>query len=163
MSRPPAIGAKMFIQRPGVNHYLTSFNFGFRIKNTKTTWSSCEIETFAISKAVQRFEFFIRLTGKPSVALVDAKATWEAFKRLQRGELSTNRKLQDFLVNLSSKRESWTSRNNLKQLLSSFPTTFVSTTLPKSHSLGLPLVRSQTLQSEVPGPHPDGHGHPERT
>ena len=37
------------------------------------------------------------------------------------------------------------------------------TTLPKSHSLGLPLDRSQTLQSEVPGPHPDGHGHPETT
>ena len=42
----------------------------------------------------------------------------------------------------TSPRCSWTSGNNLKQLLSSSPTTFVSTTLPKSHSLGLPLVRS---------------------
>ena len=63
----------------------------------------------------------------------------------------------------TSPRWSWTSRKNLKQLFLSSPTTFVSTTLPKSHSLGLPLVRSQTLQSEVPGPHPDGHGHPETT
>ena len=47
---------------------------------------------------------------------------------------------------------------NLQHLL--FPTTFVSTTVPKSHSLGLTLVRSQTLQSEVAGPRPDGHGHP---
>ena len=53
---------------------------------------------------------------------------------------------------------SWTSRNNLKQLLSSSPTTFVSTTLPKSHSLWLPLVRFQPLQSEAAGPRPDGHG-----
>ena len=58
----------------------------------------------------------------------------------------------------TSPRWSWTSRNNLKQLLSSSPTTFVSTTLPKSHSLGLPLVRFQPLQSEAAGPRPDGHG-----
>ncbi len=60
-------------------------------------------------------------------------------------------------------RWSWTSGKNLKQLLLSSPTTFLSTTLPKSQSLGLPLVRSQTSESEVPGPHPDGHGHPETT
>ena len=58
----------------------------------------------------------------------------------------------------TSPRWSWTFPNDLKQLLSSFPTTFVSTTLPKSHSLGLPLVRFQPLQSEAAGPFPNGHG-----
>jgi len=38
----------------------------------------------------------------------------------------------------TSPRRSWTSRNNFKYLFSSFLTTFVSTTLPKRHSLGLP-------------------------
>ena len=35
----------------------------------------------------------------------------------------------------TSPRWSWTSRNSLKQLLSSYLTTFVSTILPKNHSL----------------------------
>jgi len=61
-------------------------------------------------------------------------------------------------------RWSCTSRSNLKYLLSKSRITLVSTTLPKkSHSLGLPLVRSQTLQSEAAGPHSDGHGRPETT
>ena len=47
---------------------------------------------------------------------------------------------------------------SLKQLFLSYPTTFVSTTMPKSHSLGLPLVRFQPLQSEAAGLRPDGHG-----
>ena len=63
----------------------------------------------------------------------------------------------------TSPRWSWTSRNNFKYLFSSTLTAFVPTTLPNSHSLGIPLVRSQTLQSKVPGPHPDVHGHPKTT
>ena len=54
-------------------------------------------------------------------------------------------------------------QTNFKYLFLLSLTTFVSTTLPKGHFLGLTLVSSQTLQSEVPGPHPDGHGHPKTT
>ena len=47
---------------------------------------------------------------------------------------------------------SWTSRNNLKQLLSSSPTTFVSTTLLKSHSLGHIGVNALFLVVRGSGP-----------
>ena len=63
----------------------------------------------------------------------------------------------------TSPRCSWMSGNNLKSLFIWPLITFVSTTLPKSHSLGLSLVRFQSLQSEAAGPRPDGHRCPETT
>ena len=100
----PACGTKLFISRPNVTGYLPSFNFGFRVTTPMLGWSSCEIEAFALNKAVRKHEHFIKLTQNPAVALVDSKATSEAYKKLCRGEVSVGKRLQDLLVNLSSRR-----------------------------------------------------------
>ena len=63
----------------------------------------------------------------------------------------------------TSPRWSWTSRNNLKSLFSSYLTTFVSTNLPKNHSLGEPGFNALLLGVRGSGHHPDGHGRPETT
>ena len=51
----------------------------------------------------------------------------------------------------------------LNQLVSSYQTSFVSTTLPKSNSLGHPRVNDLHMGVWGSGLHPDGHGRPKTT
>ena len=54
-------------------------------------------------------------------------------------------------------------KNNLEWLSWSYQPTFVSTTLPKSHSVGTHRGPALLLGVRGSGLHPDGHGHPETT
>ena len=63
----PAAGTKMIIERPGVEGFLLSFNFGYRVSRPMLSWSSCELEAHGINKAINQHNHFIRLTGKPAI------------------------------------------------------------------------------------------------
>ena len=57
----PAGGSKLIIQRPGVQGYLSSFNFGCRLPVLmKSKFSPCEFEAFTLNKGIQKAEYFIR-------------------------------------------------------------------------------------------------------
>ena len=100
----PAGGTKLFLQRPGVQGFLPSFNWGCRLPATMKQWPPHDIEAFFLSHGIQKNQHFIRTCEKPGVAFVDSKATFQASQRLHRGEFSTSKRLNDLLANLSSKR-----------------------------------------------------------
>ena len=100
----PAVGAKLFLKKPGIDRYLLSFSFGFRVPTNMTGWQPCEVEAFGLAKAIDKYDHYIKVTQNTAVALIDSKPTLEAQKRLERGQFSASRKLQDLLANLTSKR-----------------------------------------------------------
>ena len=102
----PAGGSKLFIQRPGVNGFLPSFNFGCRLPQTVKPWSPCEVEAFFLNKGLEKSEFFTKLTGNPGVILTDCKPVFQAKQKLDKGEFSSNKRLQSLLNNVSAKRYS---------------------------------------------------------
>ena len=100
----PALGVKLLIKREGHDQLLPSFNYGFRVKNTMLGWSPCEFEAYSLVQGIKRMKPFLRFVQHPSTALVDSKAVVEAVKKMERGQFSTNRRLQDLLANISSER-----------------------------------------------------------
>ena len=100
----PAGGTKLFIQRPGVQGFLPSFNFGTRLPQTLRDWSPCEVEAYFLNKGITKAEFYTRLTGNPGIVLTDCKPVFQAKQKLDRGQFSSSRRLQDLLTNLSAKR-----------------------------------------------------------
>ena len=100
----PAMATKLFLKRPGIDHFLPSFNFGFRIKTSMKDYSPCELEAFSLNKGIQKLSHFLKSTGNDAIALVDSKATFQAKKRLDEGKFSTSPRLQDLLSNLSAHR-----------------------------------------------------------
>ena len=100
----PAGGTKMFLKRPGVSHFLPSFNFGSRIPKTLRTWSPCEVEAFFLNKGIDKSEFYTKQTGNPGIALTDNKPVFQAKQNMDKGIFSSSKKLQDLLANLSAKR-----------------------------------------------------------
>ena len=102
----PAGGTKLFLQRPGVPGFLPSFSFGARLPESFKNWPPHDIEAYFLNKGIQKHAHYIKECGKPGVALIDSKATVQAKQRMDRGEFSTSRRLQDLLYNLSSKRMS---------------------------------------------------------
>ena len=102
----PGMATKLFLKRPGVEGFLPSFNHGFRVKSSMLGWSPCELEAFSLSKGIEKFSHFLKITENPSVALVDSKATYQAKLRLDQGKFSTSKRLQDLLANMSALRMS---------------------------------------------------------
>ena len=102
----PAGGSKLFIQRPGVNGFLPSFNFGCRLPNTVKPWSPCEVEAFFLNKGLEKSEFYTKLTGNPGVVLTDCKPVYQAKQKLDKGQFSSNKRLQSLLNNILAKRYS---------------------------------------------------------
>ena len=100
----PADGTKLFLQRPGVKVFLPSFNFGTRLPQTLRDWSPCEVEAYFLNKGISKAEFYTRLTGNPGIVLTDCKPVFQAKQKLDRGQFSSSRRLQDLLTNLSAKR-----------------------------------------------------------
>ena len=100
----PAGGTKMFISRPGTQGFLPSFNFGCRLPATLKEWSPCEVEAFFLNKGIEKTKFYTNLSGNPSIALTDSKPVFQAKQKLDQGKFSASKRLQDLLVNLSSKR-----------------------------------------------------------
>ena len=98
------MGTKLFISRPGVEEFLVSFNFGFRIRQTMMGWSACELEALSVNKGINHHAHFFKITQMPGIILVDSKATFQAKQRLDRGQVSKSIRLQDLLVNMSAKR-----------------------------------------------------------
>ena len=102
----PACGTKLFLKRPGVEGFLSSFHHGCRLPKRLKEYSPCEIEAYSLQQGVSRNSFFIKMTGEPGICLVDSKAVFEAKQRMDNGFFSSSRRLQDFLANLSSHRMS---------------------------------------------------------
>ena len=100
----PAGGSKLFIKRPGKEGFLPSFNFGCRLPQTLKSWSPCEVEAFFLSKGIEKSEFYTKLTGNPGIVLTDCKPVFEAKNKLDKGQFSSNKRLQCLLTNLSAKR-----------------------------------------------------------
>ena len=100
----PAGGTKLFIQRPGVQGFLPSFNFGSRLPSTLKLWSPCEVEAYFLNKGIEKAEYFSRVTGNPGIVLTDCKPVFQAKQKLDKGQFSASRRLQDLLTNLSAKR-----------------------------------------------------------
>ena len=98
----PGIGSKLLIQRDGQETLLPSFNHGLRMKNTMETWSPCEVESFQLAQAIRKFRPFIRYVEKKTTALLDSRASVLAIHRLEKGQPSTNRRLQDLLANVTA-------------------------------------------------------------
>ena len=101
-SRGPGIGSKLLIQREGSDTVLPSFNHGMRVKNQMQSWSPCEVESYQLSQAVKKFKPFLRFVGTKTTALIDSRASVLAIQRLEKGQPSTSRRLQDLLVNISA-------------------------------------------------------------
>ena len=101
-SQGPGIGTKLVIQRKGSEKLLPSFNHGQRMKGNMKTWSACEVEAFQLSQAIKKFKPFIRFVGTKSTALIDSRASVLAVQRLENGQPSTSRRLQDLLTNISA-------------------------------------------------------------
>jgi hypothetical protein len=102
----PACGLKMIIQRPGIDGYLPSFNWGSRLPDRVKSWEPCEVEAYSIHHGIKHLEYWIKLTENPGVVLVDSKAVYQATKKLEKGEISASRRIQDLLVNISNKKMS---------------------------------------------------------
>ena len=100
----PAGGTKLFLQRPGVQGFLPSFNFGCRLPQSLKVWSPCEVEAYFLNKGIEKAEFYRRVTGNPGIALTDCKPVFQAKQKLDKGQFSSSRRLQDLLTNLSAKR-----------------------------------------------------------
>ena len=98
----PALGTKLVIKRDG--KLLPSFNYGFRLKNSMRGWSPCEFEAFSITQGIKKMKPFLRFVETPTTVLVDSKASVQAILRMENGQFSTNRRLQDLLANLSAER-----------------------------------------------------------
>ena len=101
-SKGPGLGTKLFIQRPGVSGLLPSFNHGIRMKANMESWSACEVEAFQLSQAIKKFKPFLRFVGTKSTALIDSRAAVLAINRLENGQPSTSKRLQDLLTNISA-------------------------------------------------------------
>ena len=102
----PAGGSKLFIRRPGVDGFLPSFNFGCRLPATLKTWSPCEVEAFFLNRGLEKSEFYTKLTGNPGIILTDCQPVYQAKLKLDKGQFSSNKRLQSLLNNVSSKRYS---------------------------------------------------------
>ena len=100
----PAGGSKLFIQRLGVSGFLPSFNFGCRLPQTVKSWLPCEVEAYFINQGLEKTEFYTKLTGNPGIILTDSKPVYQAKLKLDKGQFSSNRKLQSLLNNVSAKR-----------------------------------------------------------
>ena len=100
----PAGGTKLFIQRPGIQGFLPSFNFGCRLPQSLRDWSPCEVEAYFLNKGIKKAEFYTRVTGNPGIVLTDCKPVFQDKQKLDRGQFSSSRRLQDLLTNLSAKR-----------------------------------------------------------
>ena len=99
----PAGGTKMFLQRPGLDGFLPSFNFGCRLPQTLREWSPCEVEAYFLNKGIEKAEYYTKLSGNPGVALTDCKPVFQAKQKLDRGEFSSSKRLQNLLANISAK------------------------------------------------------------
>ena len=84
----PAMATKLFLERPGVDRFLPSFNFGFRAKISMKDFSPCELEAYSLNKGISKLSHFLKSTGNDVVALVDSKATLQAKKTLDNGIMS---------------------------------------------------------------------------
>ena len=93
----------MFLKRPGVEGFLPSFNFGCRLPQTLKQWSPCEVEAYFLNKGIEKAEYYTKLTGNNGIALTDCKPVFQAKQKLDRGEFSSSKKLQDLLANISCK------------------------------------------------------------
>ena len=65
-------------------------------------WSPCEIESFNLSQAIKKFKPYIRYVNTKTTVLVDSRASVLALQRLERGQMSTSRRLQDLLANVTA-------------------------------------------------------------
>ena len=101
-SHGPGIGSKLIIKREGYDRFLPSFNHGMRIKNSMKSWSTCEVESYNIANAIKKFKPFIRFVETRTTALMDSRASVLAVQRLEKGQPSTSRRLQDLLANVSA-------------------------------------------------------------
>ena len=99
-----ALGTKLLIKREGEPNLLPSFNYGFRIKGNMRNWSPCEFEAYSVTQGIKKMKPFLRFVEAPTTALVDSKATVQAVQRMENGQFSTSRRLQDLLANLSAER-----------------------------------------------------------
>ena len=101
-SQGPGIGTKLVLQRKGSEQLLPSFNHGIRMKGNMREWSACEVEAYQLAQGIKKFKPFIRYVGTKTTALVDSRATVLAVQRLEKGQPSTSRRLQDLLANVSA-------------------------------------------------------------
>ena len=62
------------------------------------------MEALTLSKGVDKIEHHIRISENQGICLIDSKAVVQAKKKLDNGQLSSSRRVQDLLTNLSSKR-----------------------------------------------------------
>ena len=99
-----ALGCKLLIKREGEPNLLPSFNYGMRIKGNMRGWSPCEFEAFSITQGIKKMKPFLRFVEAPTTALVDSKATVQAVQKMENGQFSASRRLQDLLANLSAER-----------------------------------------------------------
>ena len=99
----PAGGTKLFLKRPGVDGFLPSFNFGCRLPQTLRVWAPCEVEAYFLNKGIEKAEYYTKLTGNNGIALTDCKPVFQAKQKLDRGEFSSSKRLQDLLANISAK------------------------------------------------------------
>ena len=118
-------GTKLFLQRPSIPGFLPSFNWGTRLPVTMKDWPPHDIEAFFLKHGAEK-NSLIRICGKPGVALVDSKATLQAHQRLNRGEVSSSKRINDLLGNHSAKRLS---------------VQHISSKLPSPLNGGLPLMQ----------------------
>ena len=72
----PAMATKLFLKRPGVDKFLPSFNFGFKVKTSMSEYSPCELEAYSLNKGINKLSHFLKSTGNSVIALVDSKATY---------------------------------------------------------------------------------------
>ena len=89
----PAGGTKLFIQRPGVQGFLPSFNFGSRLPSTLKQWSPCEVEAYFLNKGINKAEYYSRVTENPGIVLTDSKPVFQAKDKLDKGQFSSSRRL----------------------------------------------------------------------
>ena len=62
------MATKLIIQRPGIDGYLPSFNFGFRPKIPLKDYSPCELEALSFTKGITKHLHFIKVTERPAIA-----------------------------------------------------------------------------------------------
>ena len=80
--------------------YIAS-NFSAQLKKHQASWLPCEIESLAVTAAVNHFATDVVNSNHQTLILTDSLPSVQAFAKLQRGQFSSSARVSTFLSTLS--------------------------------------------------------------
>ena len=92
------IGAALYVIRKGEEHLAG--HFSAKLKKHQASWLPCEIESLAITAAINHFAPSIVNSDKQTMVFTDSLPSVQAFGKLQRGQFSSSSRVSTFLSTL---------------------------------------------------------------